>query len=362
MPVRRRRSRGTSRGRGRHRTAAPRRDHRAGRPGHRRPPALRGGPAAARDGDPRRRRPPEAGVPDRHAARPPLRGGGHALGAAGRHARRPGAGRRRAAGAGRHRRRRRGEARHAAAVARAAGGRGRGDRPGGAGLRPRARAGPHPPRHGRLRREGWSPSSGWRSRTRRSPWPRPGATTSAGSAGPSGRSSPGPAGRSATTSPPTPARSSSRPTWGWPTTASPSTAATSSICLDAREALGRDACLAIGHADRARLFGFLGRDERLAPYDRDRVWAVFGLDALDVPRHGHVARPVEVRFARMTGGPVPPGPDVVALKRDGIWANPVRNRQGRAAGEGAGGGRRPRARRRAARRSRRGPRASTRRG
>ncbi len=99
------------------------------------------------------------------------------------------------------------------------------------------------------------------------------------------------------------------------------------ICLDAREALNRDACLAIGHADRARLFGFIGRDERLAPYDRDRMWALFGLDALDVPRHGQVARPVEARFARMMGGPMPQGPDIVTLKREGIWANPVRNRR-----------------------------------
>ncbi len=99
------------------------------------------------------------------------------------------------------------------------------------------------------------------------------------------------------------------------------------ICLDAREALGRDACLAIGHADRARLYGLIGRDERLAPYDMDRMWALFGFDALDVPLHGHVARPVEVRFARMVGGPMPQGPDIVTLKRLGVWANPIRNRR-----------------------------------
>ena len=114
------------------------------------------------------------------------------------------------------------------------------------------------------------------------------------------------------------------------------------VCLDAREALGRDACLAIGHADRARLFGFIGRDERLASYDRDRIRALFGFDALDVPRHGHVARPVEARFARMAGGPVPPCPDIVSLKRGGLWANPVRNRRvsrlavALAAGDGPG--------------------------
>jgi hypothetical protein len=44
----------------------------------------------------------------------------------------------------------------------------------------------------------------------------------------------------------------------------------------------------------------------------------------------------------MMGGPVPPVPDVVALKREGIWANPVRNRRvarlakALAAGDGPG--------------------------
>jgi len=99
------------------------------------------------------------------------------------------------------------------------------------------------------------------------------------------------------------------------------------VCLDARHALGRDARLAIGHAPRARLYGLIGRDERLAPCDRDRIWAVFGFEALDVPRHGHVARPVAVAFGKITGGTVPPGADVVALKRKGIWRHPVRNRR-----------------------------------
>ena len=99
------------------------------------------------------------------------------------------------------------------------------------------------------------------------------------------------------------------------------------VCLDARESLGRRPTLAIGHADRARLYGLIGRDERLAPYDRDGLWALFGFDALDIPRHGHVARPVAVAFGKITGGTVPPGADVVALKRGGIWGNPIRNRR-----------------------------------
>ena len=100
------------------------------------------------------------------------------------------------------------------------------------------------------------------------------------------------------------------------------------IVLDAPEALGRYARLALTGAPQARLYGLLDRSRRLAPYDGDRVLALFGLDEVVIPRHGCVERPVEVVTVRVTGGPaVAPGDDVVALKRRAVWLNPVRNRR-----------------------------------
>jgi hypothetical protein len=99
------------------------------------------------------------------------------------------------------------------------------------------------------------------------------------------------------------------------------------VCLDAREALGRVASRAIGHADRARLFGLIRSGVRLAPYDMDRLRARFGFDGIEIPRHGHVARPVEVFTARIVGGPPTNCADTVSLKRRGVWAHPIRNRR-----------------------------------
>lgn len=112
------------------------------------------------------------------------------------------------------------------------------------------------------------------------------------------------------------------------------------VCLDAREARGRVACRAIGYADRARLFGLIRGDEPLAPYDQDRIWARFGFDVIDIPRHGHVTRPVEVFTARIVGSPPTDCADLVSLKRRGVWTHPIRNRRiARLAAALTGGGR-----------------------
>jgi len=111
------------------------------------------------------------------------------------------------------------------------------------------------------------------------------------------------------------------------------------ICQDAREALSWRPRFAIGHATKARLFGLTAGDRLRAPYDRDRAWALFGFDELEIPDHGRVARPVAVAFERISGGPGPEGVGVVALKREGLWAHPVRNRRvARLARSLAGGG------------------------
>ena len=100
------------------------------------------------------------------------------------------------------------------------------------------------------------------------------------------------------------------------------------VVLDASEALGRFARLALPGAPQARLYGLLDRSRRLAPYDRDRVLALFGPEEVVIPWHGYVERPVEVVTCRITGGPAGVlGDDVVALKRGAVWLNPVRNRR-----------------------------------
>lgn len=99
------------------------------------------------------------------------------------------------------------------------------------------------------------------------------------------------------------------------------------ICLNARDALGRDAGFAIGYADRARLFGLAGLDEHLAPFDLDRLHSLFGFDSIEIPRHGHITRPVEVFTGRIVGTPPTGCTDVVGLKRRGLWNYPIRNRR-----------------------------------
>lgn len=100
------------------------------------------------------------------------------------------------------------------------------------------------------------------------------------------------------------------------------------FALDVGEATGHTPRLVIHHASRARTYGLLAHDRQLAPRDRDRIAATFGLDALAIPRHGDRERTVEVITARIIGGPsVTMDLDVAALKREGLWSHPVRNRR-----------------------------------
>jgi len=85
---------------------------------------------------------------------------------------------------------------------------------------------------------------------------------------------------------------------------------------------------ALQHARKARMYGFLPRDVRLAPSDRDRVLALFGPRHVEISRHGQTAAAVQVVFIRIRGGE-PLGKDlgVLQLKRRGIWHHAVRNRR-----------------------------------
>jgi hypothetical protein len=100
------------------------------------------------------------------------------------------------------------------------------------------------------------------------------------------------------------------------------------VALDAVEAIGEPAQRALQYAQRARLFGLLDHARRPAPRDRDRIAAWFGFDSIFVPRLGFVDRPVAVAFARIDGGPRPvQNLEGTALKREGLWTHPVRNRR-----------------------------------
>ena len=100
------------------------------------------------------------------------------------------------------------------------------------------------------------------------------------------------------------------------------------IVPDAAEALEANARLAIPHAEAARLLGLLEIGRHLAPYDEDWVAAVFGLEEVVIPRHGHVGRPVEVVAVSCVGGRGRAADlDTVALKREGLWRHGLRNRR-----------------------------------
>lgn len=84
---------------------------------------------------------------------------------------------------------------------------------------------------------------------------------------------------------------------------------------------------ALRQARRARLYGIMPVGHELPPYTRSLVTALFGTDEVVVPRHGHVARRIDVAFVRVEGGPRVHDDDPVRLMRSGVWQHPVRNRR-----------------------------------
>jgi hypothetical protein len=100
------------------------------------------------------------------------------------------------------------------------------------------------------------------------------------------------------------------------------------IVLDAVEAVGEDAQLALEWGERARLIGLL--DVHSAPSPRERAWvfAIFGRTVLVVPRHGRRQMPVDVATVGITGGPMlPNGLGDLEVLRQGVWRSPVHNRR-----------------------------------
>ncbi|MGO8746254.1 MAG: hypothetical protein ACLQNE_09715 [Thermoguttaceae bacterium] len=101
------------------------------------------------------------------------------------------------------------------------------------------------------------------------------------------------------------------------------------ICTSPAELLrteyGSDA---IKQSWAARLYGLLPLGEELAPYDRDMVWSVFGMDEVTVLEHGLRTEPITVIFSHVSGGPrLNSKLSLLEVKRQGIWINPVRNRR-----------------------------------
>ena len=84
----------------------------------------------------------------------------------------------------------------------------------------------------------------------------------------------------------------------------------------------------IKRAGRARMYGLLPIGAEVPPYTRSLITALFGLKEVVVPRHGHVLRNVDVAFTTVSGGPdIAKLPDELAIRRNGIWKHPVRNRR-----------------------------------
>jgi hypothetical protein len=100
------------------------------------------------------------------------------------------------------------------------------------------------------------------------------------------------------------------------------------ITPDAAEALEANARFAIPHAERARLYGFLEFGRHLAPYDRDFVAALFGVDEIVIPRHGYIGRPVDVVVVKCAGGQrLAADLETLSIKRQALWRHGLRNRR-----------------------------------
>jgi hypothetical protein len=102
------------------------------------------------------------------------------------------------------------------------------------------------------------------------------------------------------------------------------------VVWDAHEALGQQAQPSLAAAFRARLYGLLDRNDRLAPYESDRLRALFGFREVVVPQHGFVERPVRVVWQAIRGGPmeiVQSPSSLLERKRRGVWRNSLRNRR-----------------------------------
>ncbi|MFC1596743.1 hypothetical protein ACFL5Q_02245 [Planctomycetota bacterium] len=98
--------------------------------------------------------------------------------------------------------------------------------------------------------------------------------------------------------------------------------------LDAVEAIAEQGQMVMGMTDaKFRLFGFLPVDRKLSAYDHDRTIAMFGLNEVTVPQHGHQPIQVSVAWTPVHAPALPEDTGLLTLKRRGIWKQHQRNRQ-----------------------------------
>jgi hypothetical protein len=78
----------------------------------------------------------------------------------------------------------------------------------------------------------------------------------------------------------------------------------------------------------ARLYGFVADDVRIAPRLRDHLTALFGVEEIYIPKHGHRLLPVDVVMVPIYGGERPPDhKEDHLIKRLGVHEHHVRNRR-----------------------------------
>ena len=100
------------------------------------------------------------------------------------------------------------------------------------------------------------------------------------------------------------------------------------IYVNPAESMGWLGTSGFGRLHRARVFGLIPYGLQPPSPVREFVAAVFGEDSVSVPRHGWIARNVQVAFvpARVADVMVE-GEDDLAVRRHAVWHHPVRNRR-----------------------------------
>ncbi len=99
------------------------------------------------------------------------------------------------------------------------------------------------------------------------------------------------------------------------------------VVLDAAEASRVEPLSRLGHARRARVYGLLPWNHKLAPHDEDIVRLLFGFEETTVQRHGVPTTKIEVVRLPNDDGQYPENAGLAYLKSVEIWQNEIRNRR-----------------------------------
>jgi hypothetical protein len=99
------------------------------------------------------------------------------------------------------------------------------------------------------------------------------------------------------------------------------------VLLRATDAIHKRGLWALQYARRARMYGFLESEAKVAPRDRDWLTAVLGPAELRIPQAGHRAIPMNVIWTPMKAANLPLDMGLPKLRRKGIEQHPIRNRR-----------------------------------